>query len=78
MRARRLRGRLERGSADVGTDSGMGSDMMRSDLRRKKRRSEVVKLGRSGRSLSYVDLALAELGNMCMSDFTDIKFLVTC
>ena len=28
VRARRLRGRLERGSADVGIDSGMGSDMM--------------------------------------------------
>jgi hypothetical protein len=28
VRARFLRGRLERGSAEVGTDSGMGSDMI--------------------------------------------------
>lgn len=28
MRARRLRGRLERGSCEVGIDSGIGSDMM--------------------------------------------------
>ena len=27
VRARRLRGRLERGSAEVGMDSGMGSDI---------------------------------------------------
>jgi hypothetical protein len=27
--ARRFRGRFERGSADVGTDSGMFSDMMK-------------------------------------------------
>lgn len=28
VRARRFRGRLERGSADVGMDSGIGSDMV--------------------------------------------------
>jgi len=29
LRARFLRGRLERGSAEVGIDSGMGSDIVR-------------------------------------------------
>lgn len=29
VRARRLRGRLERGSAEVGMDSGIGSDIFR-------------------------------------------------
>ena len=29
VRARRLKGRLERGSAEVGMDSGMGSDIFR-------------------------------------------------
>lgn len=46
VRARRLRGRLERGSADVGTDSGMGSDMMSVGFRRMRERPEVVKLER--------------------------------
>lgn len=32
VRARRLRGRWERGSAEVGTDSGMGSDILKGDL----------------------------------------------
>lgn len=33
VRARRLRGRRERGSADVGMDSGMGSDILEKDFR---------------------------------------------
>lgn len=32
VRARRFRGRWERGSAEVGIDSGMGSDIMKDDL----------------------------------------------
>ncbi len=32
VRARRLRGRWERGSAEVGIDSGMGSDILKGDL----------------------------------------------
>ncbi len=32
VKARRLRGRWERGSAEVGMDSGMGSDILKGDL----------------------------------------------